>query len=421
MALKDDVLKNFFTKTSKPLETQHSSSKINQQFNIHRHRVFDDPLKDDNTYEHKIEIIKTDFKVASNELQSDFKPASNRLQSDFNKSSEKSETDFKVTSKLTSQVASNRLQSDLKVASGCSFFHLTGVQRNLILFVFNQCKKTLSKTTEPLTIEYLSEQLNCPKKTVKTSSYRLEKRGLLHRVEYRDGRRGWTRYELPIEVYNDVMQTETSFKVTSNWLQTDFKVASELTSELTSKPSSSSSDINTTTTELSNEWKKIDISLLESIGLNFSHLTQLQRSEITSTEIVQDSINHFAYDLIHNNKSKEIKTTPIGYFMGIMKRAGLYTAPENYESEKDRTLRIYMETKKRQQEKQAAIEAELIDLSYNEWNFGLTEDEKKSLLPDHILNSKLDGPKIAALKTYFKKNIWPEKSKIEFKKQVKEV
>ena len=414
MALKDEVLKNFFTKTSKPLETQHSSGKIKQQFNIHRHRVFDDPLEDENTFDQNNDITKTDFKVASNEPQSDFKLASNRLQSDFNKLSEKSKTDFKVTSKLTSQVASNRLQSDLKVASGCSFFHLTGVQRNLILFVFNQCKKTLSKTTEPLTIEYLSEQLNCPKKTVKTSSYRLEKRGLLHRVEYRDGRRGWTRYELPIEVYNDVMQTETSFKVTSNWLQSDFKVASELTSELTSKPSSSSSNINTTTTELSDEWQKIDISLLESIGLTFGHLTQLQRSGIESVEIIQDSINHFAYDLIHNHKIKEIKTTPIGYFMGIMKRAGIYTAPDNYESEKDRALRTYLETKKRQQEKQAAVEAELMDLSYNEWMSVLTEDEKKSLLPDHTLQGKLEGPKIAALKTYFKKNIWPEKSKIEY-------
>lgn len=129
-------------------------------------------------------------------------------------------------------------------------------------------------------------------------------------------------------------------------------------------------------------------------------------------EYVQDSIDHFAYDLAHNGKTKEIKTNPLSYFMGIIKRVGVYTAPDNYESEKDRALRMYVEAKKRQQEKQAAMEVEMVEISYSEWISELTEDEKKSLIPDHALNSKLEGPKIAALKTYFKKNVWPEK-KIE--------
>ena len=161
--------------------------------------------------------------------------------------------------------------------------------------------------------------------------------------------------------------------------------------------------------------------MLESIGLTFGHITQLQRSGVISTEIVQDSINHFAYDLMHNHKAKEIKTNPIAYFMGIMKRAGIYTAPDNYESEKDRTLRTYMETKKRQQEKQSAVESEIIDLAYNEWMRELTDDEKKSYLPEHALNSKIEGVKISALKTYFKKNIWQEKSTLLFQQKVKEV
>lgn len=52
---------------------------------------------------------------------------------------------------------------------------------------------------------------------------------------------------------------------------------------------------------------------------------------------------------------------------------------------------------------------ELIDLSYGEWVSGLTEDEKRSYLPGHAQNSKIEGVKISALKAYFKKNIWPEK------------
>ena len=97
--------------------------------------------------------------------------------------------------------------------------------------------------------------------------------------------------------------------------------------------------------------------------------------------------------------------------MGIMKRVGVYTAPDNYESEKDRALRIYMEEKKQQQEKRIAMEEELLEISYNEWISGLGEDEKKSFIPDHMLQMKIEGPKIAALKAYFRKNIWPEQLK----------
>ncbi len=374
-------------------------------------------------------IFVTDSKPVTNQQQTDNKPITNWQQIDNKPITNKQQ--------ITGRLATNRQQTDNKTdnkpitirqqtgnkpITNWSFSVLTGIQRKIMIFIFNECKKSLSKITKPLTLEYMSHHINTDKMSIKTSAYRLEMKSFLLRVEYKAGRGGWTKYELPKDVFHDILQNETDNKLITNWQQTDNKpVTQPVTQPVTTLSSSSSSDINTTTTELSDEWQKIDISSLESIGLTFGHLIQLQRSGIESTEIIQDSINHFAYDLIHNNKAKEIKTTAIGYFMGIMKRAGLYTAPDNYESEKDRTLRIYMETKKRQQEKQAAVEAELIDLSYNEWNFGLTEDEKKSLLPEHTLNSKLEGPKIAALKTYFKKNIWPEKSKIVFQTQVEEV
>lgn len=75
-----------------------------------------------------------------------------------------------------------------------------------------------------------------------------------------------------------------------------------------------------------------------------------------------------------------------------------------------------METKKRQQEKQTAMESEIIDMSYHEWLAGLTEDEKTSLLPESVAKGKLEAAKMAALKTYFRKNLWQEeKAKINEK------
>ena len=331
------------------------------------------------------------------------------------------QSEDKVRTQLRTKVRTNLGQSEDKTPVLGHFSSLIGLQRKITLFMYETCKISRSKITNALSIEHIANVCQTTKFSVRKTIQRLEEKKIIMRNNFKNGRGGWTQYELADVVFKEIMQEETQEKLRTNLGQSEDKVRPQLRTELRTSSSSSSSNINTTTTELSDEWQKIDLSSLESIGLTFGHLTQLQRSGIESAEIIQDSINHFSYDLSHNSKAKEIKTTAIGYFMGIMKRAGLYTAPDNYESEKDRTLRIYMETKKRQQEKQMAVEAELIDLSYNEWSFGLTEDEKKSLLPEHTLNSKLEGPKIAALKTYFKKNIWPEKSKVIFQKQVKEV
>lgn len=350
---------------------------------------------------------QTDNKLITNRQQTDNKPITNRQQSTDKFVSNRQQTDNKTGNKLVT----NRQQTGNKPITNWSFSILTGIQRKILIFVFNECKKSLSKITKPLTLEYMSHHINSDKMSIKTSVYRLEMKNFLLRVEHKCGRGGWTKYELPKEVFHDILQNETDNKLITNWQQTDNKLATQPTTQPVTMPLSSSSDINiTTTTELSTEWQKINWSSLESIGFNAGHLTQLQRTETVKVEYVQDSIDHFAYDLAHNGKTKEIKTNPLSYFMGIMKRVGMYTAPDNYESETDKALRLYIEAKKRQQEKQAALEAEVIDLSYNEWVSGLTEDEKISFLPDHALNSKLEGAKISALRAYFKKNIWPDKN-----------
>jgi len=292
----------------------------------------------------------------------------------------------------------------IKRVTKISFSLLTGLQRAIAVFIYHECKKLRSKITDPLTREYIAIQLNSDKNTIKTSILRLEEKKIIRRVDCKIGRGGWLKFELFSDVYDEIFQCEESNNLV-------LKGNKWVTKRVTNPNTSSSIYINTTTTELPNEWQKINISPLESIGFTMGHLTQLQKTGISSAEFVQDSIDHFGYDLVNNNKVKEIKTNPIGYFMGIMKRVGVYTAPDNYESEKDRSLRLYLETKKQQHEKQVKMEAELLDLLYNEWVFDLTEDERKQWIPEHIFNGNIEGAKIAALKAHFKKNVWPEKSK----------
>jgi hypothetical protein len=412
VAIKDQALQSFFLKQRKAsveslLPGYSNDQKSNSSFNEPTEKIIKDIVLDKiesvrKKQENSVYLIQGDEnKTVSKPLaiseQTVSKPLAKREQS---------------VSKALAKPLAMREQTVSKVFSENEVDKIVGKERYLLFYIFKKCQSIGSIETNLITTEELAKVLKIKAEHLRNLIFRLSKKSLLEISDCKNGRSGWRKFKLSKDLFQKLSLDEN---VNNMLLIGTDSVSKALAEPLASLSSSSSYNIKTTT-ELSDEWQKIDISSLESIGLTFGHIAQLQRSGITSVEIVQDSVNHFSYDLIYNSKAKEIKTNPIGYFMGIMKRAGLYTAPDNYESEKDRTLRIYMETKKRQQEKQATVEAELIDLSYNEWSIRLTEDEKKSLLPDHALNSTLEGPKIAALKTYFKKNIWPEKSKIVFQK-----
>ena len=316
----------------------------------------------------------------------------------------------KVTSELTTELTTKYQQSTNKVTSNRLFSELIGLQQSITLLIYNECKKNRSDTTNPITVDYLVNQLNSEKKTLKTSIYRLEKKGVIIRKEFKNGRGGWTRYSLPNEIYAEILQCESNNKVPTNSQQSTNKVTSELASELTTSiPSSSSNKYLITTTNLPTDWINIDYSAITNIGFGEHHLIQFYKDGKLTPEVIQDSINHFAFDLKQNDKRKEIKTNPLSYFIGILKRTGLYTAPENYESISDRKLRDYLRQKKEQKEQRDSMEHELMRVEYESWVKTIDEQAYNSILPENIRNSRIEAPKTAALRSYYEKNIWPER------------
>jgi len=259
------------------------------------------------------------------------------------------QTEDKVRTQLRTKLRTNLGQSEDKKPVSGHFSSLIGLQRKITLFIYEACNISRNRITNALSVEHIANVFQTTKFSVRKTIQRLEEKRIIIRNNFKNGRGGWTQYELSDVIFKEIMQEETQDKLRTNLGQSEDKVRTQLRTELrTITPSSSSNiSINTTTTELPDEWQKINILPLESIGFTMGHLTQLQRAGITSAEFVQDSIDHFFYDLTTNNKGKEIKTNPLGYFMGIMKRVGVYAAPENYESEKDRALRTYIETKQR--------------------------------------------------------------------------
>jgi broad specificity phosphatase PhoE len=303
------------------------------------------------------------------------------------------------------------------------FSSVVGLQRRIVLFVFESTKICRDKITDPIALQNFADACGTTPMAARVTIRRLEKKSLLRRAGFKNGRSGWTRYELPKDLFQELLQLEAQSKLGTKWEQTGNKVGSELGTEVgTSSPSSSSlylesKNLKTTTTgeaelflstevRLAPDWSRIDFSALEDIGFGRAHVVQLAKARLLTAEEVQDSIRFFAFDLARNKKRDEITKDPLSYLMGIL-RNGPYNAPSNYESPEQAARRAYVESKRRLEEKRLADEIEIRDLEFADWRRGLSTDEIKKLVPEHALG--LTVGKEAILREHFNDEIWPSK------------
>lgn len=280
--------------------------------------------------------------------QSDNKPATNSKQTG-NKTDNKAETNSKQTdnaksgnfinwqqtgyttdNKTDNKAETNWPQSDNKVATKTSFFSLVGLQRAILLAVYQVCKISRSHITDPLTLEFIAAQVKTDTKSAKTTLQRLEKKGGIIRVAFKNGRGGWTKYKIPDYLYNEILNLETVNKLATNWEQNGNKLATQPTTQPTTMASSSSNinNKNTTTNELitlSSEWEEIELGKLHKHNVRFGkeHIIQLfpYLKKHTAFDF-QESIDAFVYDIEHGyvNQRKGL----LNLFIGSIRNGTLY-------------------------------------------------------------------------------------------------
>lgn len=418
MALSDEVLKNFFNKAKKPLGTPDSQKENSQQLiSISHYRVFDEPDKtvDPETKNLGQSQDKLRTKPKTNPGQSQDKP---RTYLGHNKGLQQ-ETSDKLRTQPRTKPKTNLGQSQDNLLVVYNFSSLVGLQRKITLFIYEACKISRGKITSPLSIEHLADACQTTKLSVQKTIQRLENKKIILRNNFKNGRGGWTQYELSDTIFQEIIQEETQSKLRTNLGQTQDKPRSEPRTELRTDFSSSSSYINNKTTtsgteemkSLPEEWHTIRIDSLSDIGFTTTHLAQIAQQGKLTAEIVQDSIEAFAFDLKYNQKAKTLKGSPLNYFMGIVRNGQPYAPPGNYESPQDREMRIYLETKQKIEQDRVTREEELMKLAFDEWDREQSEEYKQSLIPEDIRHGRLLGPKQAALRSYFAKEIWPQKRK----------
>lgn len=171
--------------------------------------------------------------------------------------------------------------------------------------------------------------------------------------------------------------------------------------------------------------KDLDLTPLESIGFQETHIIQIykeyekNRNLELSKEMLQDSINAFAFDLKHNNTENSFRNSPAVVLLSLLKKGIPYSSktPDKFLAPKEEAMKNYLEAKNKQIQTKKTIEDQLKKISFDEWFNGVKEEDLKEFYPD---SSKLNGipPKLKEtllkkealknIKDYFETNIWPK-------------
>lgn len=358
-------------------------------------------------------LVESDNKVATNREQSGSKPitkvAANREQTGNSltvTSALNLETGNKVTTEPATLLATKWQQTDNKVATNPVFSSLVGLQRNIILFIYSSCKLARSKSTDALTLEHIGQTLKTSSGSVKTTLQRLEKKNYVERISFKNGRGGWSKYELSEILFRELLQLETENKLTTNWQQTDSKVVAKVATEPATALSSSSSINITTTNYKADALANIQIQLAEgltSIGFNQGHIEQLLRDSSLTPDEIQNSLNAFAFDLGFEDVKRKVRS-PIGLIMKLLKNGQAYISEKGYESEEDRLYRELIERADKKNEERKNLKAKLVEVKFEEWLDNISDDDKRNMAEP--IGEFMGLLHRQELKEYFKREVY---------------
>ena len=353
--------------------------------------------------------------------QTDNKPTTNRQHG----KATANETDGKKKEQLTTLTTTNRQQTGNTITTKVPFSSLVGLQRAIIIFIYNECKIARSKTTESLTLEHLSMALKASCGCIKTTIQRLEAKGVVGRVEFKNGRGGWSKYTIPDLLFQELLQYESNNKLVTNWKQTDNVLVYQPTKQPTTS-SDSNISINTITT-LPEDLKQIDCSPLAETGFNESHIIQIHREYIQkpelvlSAEIIQNSIHALAFDLKHN--SVVFRQPPAVLLVSVLKKGKPYSSvtPEKCLTPREEAMQEYLLAQEKRNLKILEIESKTKEFSLQEWLSTLSEEEILNFnsqnnvcppgVPERIFQISRKKKALSCAKDYFDTIIWPQKRK----------
>lgn len=263
--------------------------------------------------------------------------------------------------------------------------------------------KSLAKTvnTIDIPIDTLSIRIKTTKDITRTSLKRLQKKLILLKEKGERGRLGSTQVTIPNYILKECLNLFTCPP------KSLYEIGNENRYDNRYDNSVYSSSIYTNTTtkniDLPEDWLRINIAPLESIRFSSTQIKQLYTQALNTPEVIQESINHFAFGLKNNQKFKNYND-PLNVLMGVLRKGEIWIE-SNYESPLEIAQRQMIEQKKIERERKKQLEDEAFKVALDEWKETMTAKELEEISAKD--NPKDVTPKNVKITIYFKEIIWP--------------
>ena len=297
-----------------------------------------------------------------------------------------------VHKRFTKPVITNRIVEETVHNNNIEVSSLPNIQRKVLFALFRNSQINGDRTTQKVNLQFISSISEVKLSSLKNTLWRLRKKGYIKTVEYKDGRGGWSCYKIAKEVHKEILYQDNG----SQTVHKRFTKPDTITCN--------NNILNNIIINLKEEWKKIKVDLLSHIGFSEIHLLQLQDKNLNTPEIVQSSINHFAYGLKYNEKTKKYREDALSVFMGIL-RKGQAWIESNYKSSQELALEELVEQRKKEIERYNRRVEELIDLEFSDWHNKLSEQEIEEIVPETFRVTRVPQDIVEYLKKYFRDKI----------------
>ncbi len=327
------------------------------------------------------------------------------------------ETEDKVETQPRTLSETKWRQTEDKVETNPTFSSLVGLQRKIVVFLFEMTSAARSSSTGPVTLEHLSYSCETSVSSVKKTLQRLETKSFFKRIEFKNGRGGWTKYELHNEVFQELLRNGTRDKVETNRGQTEDKVETQPRTQPRTSLSSSSSNLlikESTTTQPNSEnldWMSlIDFSPVQSSGITRSVLSrcvELYPNLASRPEALEQLVFRFGeYLKMPQTKIKNAR----GFFIGLAEQLSKGQTPlDHIESPEEQLLKQLVETQETAKARRLELESKAMDFECETWLEQLSENLRSQLAPENHVVKPKSPAQDRLLKEHFRMELWPKR------------
>jgi len=316
----------------------------------------------------------------------------------------------KVGTQPGTQVGTKWEQTGNKVGANRDVSTLVGLQRRILVCFYESCLRARAHHTERLPIEKIAQTSGTSVQSAKVTIRRLEKATLVKRLEYKDGRGGWTIYELPNHVHSYLRLDETGNKVGTNWEQSRSKVGAQPGTQPGTTPSSSSRNFlikeESTTTQIQAATSQIDLGLVQPFGITASVLSRCVEL-YPSLKPEQLEVLVFRFAEFAKDPKNRVQNAR-GFFISLAEQASKGQIPlDHIETPDERLMRLFVSRQEEAKTRRLDFEQKALEFECEAWLETLTTEMKLSLIPESSILKAGTAAHAAMLKRHFAEKLWP--------------